>query len=303
MQSFRFIEQAISETLNLESCQFNWTTISGGDTHSNFRLELWPNNGQPRTHKFFVKTNKSAFSKVLKSEYDSLGIMQNLSENEHDLNYPIPILFDRDSEYCFLVMEYQELQPLNGRSAAELGVQLAKQHRLSAANFGWKSDNFIGLSEQSNSWRTSWVEFYRLERIQPQLRRAIRNDLHPAVANRINMLIENLHTYFDSYQPQASLLHGDLWSGNVAQMGSTNAPVLFDPAPYYGDREADIAMSELFGRFQPEFYLGYNKVWQLDKGYGQRKYIYNLYHALNHFNLFGAAYASLVAQQLDGLAT
>ena len=92
-------------------------------------------------------------------------------------------------------------------------------------------------------------------------------------------------------QPQPSLVHGDLWSGNAA-IGKNGTPIIFDPATYYGDRETDIAMTELFGGFPPAFYNGYNEAWQLDSGYRQRKNIYNLYHVLNHFNLFGGGYAN-----------
>ena len=105
---------------------------------------------------------------------------------------------------------------------------------------------------------------------------------------------------FVGYDPQPSMLHGDLWSGNVAA-DEHGDPVLFDPAVYYGDREADIAMSELFGRFDQRFYDAYQDAWPLDPGYDKRKILYNLYHVLNHFNLFGGGYAGQVAGMIDEL--
>ena len=300
MQNVSAIEGAIPNELHLEHPRFNWTGVGGGDTHSNYRLNVWSGVEQSETFEFFVKSNQVIYQEVLKSEYDSLCEIAELTADESELNYSKAILFVCDDD-CFLVMEYKKLTSLNAVSAAELGVQLAKQHRISASQFGWQADNFIGLSKQSNSWNRSWQEFYKRERLTPQLDCAQRNGLPQVLVTGIESLIKNLQQFFADYKPEVSLLHGDLWSGNVAQLGTSDMPIFFDPAPYFGDREADIAMTELFGCFPQEFYAGYQEVWPLDKGYRQRKHLYNLYHALNHFNLFGAGYTDLVAQQLVGL--
>jgi fructosamine-3-kinase len=100
----------------------------------------------------------------------------------------------------------------------------------------------------------------------------------------------------EGHKPQPSLLHGDLWGGNAGF--TAEGPVLFDPAVYYGDREADLAMTELFGGFPQEFYSSYNKIWPLDDGYERRKHLYNLYHLLNHLNLFGSSYLAQVESTL-----
>ena len=113
-------------------------------------------------------------------------------------------------------------------------------------------------------------------------------------------LLKNLERFFIGYEPKASLLHGDLWSGNYGYLNN-GEPVIFDPAVYYGDRETDIAMTELFGGFPAEFYTAYNEAWPLDKGYQQRKNLYNLYHILNHFNLFGGGYAMQAENMMDQL--
>ena len=112
-------------------------------------------------------------------------------------------------------------------------------------------------------------------------------------------VIERIGGLFVDYQPQPSLLHGDLWSGNAAMAG--DAPALFDPACYYGDRETDIAMAELFGGFPVNFYAAYRAAWPLDPGYESRKPLYNLYHILNHFNLFGSAYLGQAQRMIERL--
>ena len=113
-------------------------------------------------------------------------------------------------------------------------------------------------------------------------------------------MLDNLPHLFAGHVPAASLLHGDLWSGNVAFL-ENGQPVVFDPAVYYGDREADIAMSELFGGFPNAFYSAYEAQWPLDKGYASRKHMYNLYHLLNHLNLFGAGYLAQCQATIDSL--
>ncbi|MDX1376174.1 MAG: fructosamine kinase family protein [Burkholderiales bacterium] len=161
-----------------------------------------------------------------------------------------------------------------------LAGMLARLHRHTAARYGWENDNWIGLAPQLNGWRADWPDFWFERRLAPQAARAR--------AAGFDFDTDALRGLLDGHRPPASLLHGDLWHGNV---GFTPAgPVLFDPAVYYGDREADLAMSELFGGFPPAFYAAYRAAWPLESGYAQRRDLYNLYHVLNHLNLFGAGY-------------
>jgi fructosamine-3-kinase len=141
------------------------------------------------------------------------------------------------------------------------------------------------LTPQQNSWCDDWAEFWRTRRMQPQLDLARRNGF-------------DLEATFDlgNHRPQPSLLHGDLWSGNAGF--TAQGPVVFDPAVYYGDREADLAMTELFGGFPRQFYQAYNDAWPLEEGYQRRKPLYNLYHLLNHLNLFGGGYLGQVSAAL-----
>ena len=165
---------------------------------------------------------------------------------------------------------------------------LARLHRHTSDRFGWASDNWIGLAPQENGWCGSWSDFWLEKRMKPQLRRAEGNGLHFGKLDFLKIL--------DDHQPAPSLLHGDLWSGNVGF--TREGPVIFDPAVYYGDREADLAMTELFGGFPREFYAAYDGAFRLDPGYANRKHLYNLYHLLNHLNLFGAGYLGQVQATL-----
>jgi fructosamine-3-kinase len=164
---------------------------------------------------------------------------------------------------------------------------LANAHRRPGPRFGWSRDNYIGSTPQANAWCDDWAEFWRDRRLRPQL--------ELAASKGFDVEMPSLHL-LENHEPQPSLLHGDLWSGNAGF--TAQGPVVFDPAVYYGDREADLAMTELFGGFPREFYDAYRKEWPVDEGYARRKHLYNLYHLLNHLNLFGAGYLGRVRQTL-----
>ncbi|MDH5513031.1 MAG: fructosamine kinase family protein, partial [Gammaproteobacteria bacterium] len=185
----------------------------------------------------------------------------------------------------------------DGRSLERLGRELAQMHRATQKQFGWRHDNTIGSTPQINTPASDWVGFWREHRLGFQLELAARNGRN--LMRRGERLLADLGNFFRTYHPEPSLLHGDLWGGNV---GATEGqPVIFDPAVYYGDREADLAMTELFGGFSARFYQAYQEAWPLDTGYKVRKTLYNLYHVLNHFNLFGGGYASQAERMMDAL--
>ncbi len=180
-------------------------------------------------------------------------------------------------------MRLEELDLKRDGDWAALGRMLATLHRQSGPRFGWHRDNWIGRSPQANAWADDWNEFWWTRRLEPQLRRA-------------GLAADFLRNALRDHRPAPSLLHGDLWSGNAGFIDE--GPVLFDPAVYYGDREADLAMTELFGGFAPDFYAAYKAAFPLDAGYEQRKPLYNLYHLLNHLNLFGGGYRAQVEATL-----
>ena len=200
----------------------------------------------------------------------------------------VPRILDHGAD--FIVLERLELRRTGDWSA--LARMLAKLHRTTAPRFGWPRDNYIGATPQVNSWRDEWRVFFEECRLQPQL--ALARQKGYAIA------LHGVAGILDGHRPKASLLHGDLWAGNAGFI--EEGPVLFDPAVYYGDREADLAMTELFGGFPADFYAAYNDAYPLDAGYETRKHLYNLYHLLNHLNLFGGGYLAQVKATLGLLA-
>jgi len=237
-----------------------------------------PTPGSPPA-RIFRKT--AAALDVFAAEVDGLLALKNAG-----VTVPAPLSHGVSGGTAFLHLEFLELRR-NGDWAA-LARMLAGMHRTSGPRFGWHRDNYIGATPQANGFCDDWAEFWNERRLKPQLALARRNGF--AVETRdVIRLIEN-------HKPQPSLLHGDLWSGNAGF--TAQGPVVYDPAVYYGDREADLAMTELFGGFPREFYAAYDAVYPLAEGYETRKHLYNLYHLLNHLNLFGAGYRQQVEASL-----
>lgn len=241
--------------------------------------------------RFFVKLNRADRLDMFEAEADGLADLAAA------IRVPQPICSGIDAGRAYLVLEYLEL---DGRGdAAELGRRLAAMHRHSRTSFGWQRDNTIGATPQPNGWLDDWIDFLRERRIGFQLQLAGRNGAPRRLLEQGERLLDALPAFFACYAPAASLLHGDLWGGNYGYANSE--PVLFDPAVYYGDREADLAMTELFGGFPSPFYAAYNEAWPIDDGYATRKTLYNLYHILNHYNLFGGGYAGQAERMVGRL--
>jgi fructosamine-3-kinase len=245
--------------------------------------------------KYFVKANAPDQLDMFAAEADGLAELAAAQA----VRVPQPICFGAASDAAYLVLEYIDFGD-GVAAAAQLGRELAQQHRRTAPTFGWHRDNTIGSTPQINTSSASWVDFWRTQRLGFQLDLAARRHGSRALQQNGQRLLERLDAFFGHYAPVPSLLHGDLWGGNH---GATRdgEPVIFDPAVYYGDREADIAMTELFGGFGARFYAAYREAWPLDDGYGVRKTLYNLYHVLNHFNLFGGGYGAQAQRMIDSL--
>lgn len=198
---------------------------------------------------------------------------------------------------AFLVLEWIERGKADRTSEMKLGKRLAEQHRHVAERFGHDQDNHIGRTPQANGWLHDWAEFFRERRLRPQLELASRNGIR--FGSAAEKLLDATTALLD-HHPQASLLHGDLWGGNwFADTGGE--PVIFDPAVYHGDREADIAMTRLFGGFGSAFYHAYEMAMPLPPGAAIRCELYNLYHILNHSNLFGGAYTRQARDTINRL--
>jgi len=199
-----------------------------------------------------------------------------------------------------LVLEWIELVSTTRASEAALGEQLAAQHRVTAAAFGWHRDNTIGSTPQLNAWCDDWVSFFRERRLRPQLDLARSNGFEGRLQDAGRALLSRLDRLLPLPHEPPSLLHGDLWGGNWGT-DAGGGPVIFDPAVYFGDRVADIAMTRLFGGFGASFYAAYERMWPMPAGSDKRIMLYNLYHILNHLNLFGGGYLAQALSSIERL--
>ena len=250
--------------------------------------------------KYFIKSASvsGGGASMLRAEY--LGVKE-MSDTQ-TIKVPTPIAFGehhgpgRDIAFC--VFEYLEF--CGGGSGYELGKQLATMHKqgISSQGFGFHVDNTIGATPQPNlPWMDNWADFWDVHRLGHMLKLTYNAGLDKETVDKLRVKTRELL----SHNPQPSLIHGDLWGGNkgYAKVDGRVVPVIFDPATYYGDREADVAMTYLFGGFGSDFYEGYEEVWPLPEGHEKRKTVYNLYHILNHDVLFGGGYI----RQAQGMIT
>lgn len=263
--------------------------VSGGDINDAFCLHL--SNGTD----VFVKSNTIENIDFFNAEVNGLNAIASTGV----IGTPKLICMgtDRSAGAAFLMMEMIPRCPMVKGFFSVFGRELAKMHMadtkefVPGGNFGFASDNFIGASKQKNTPKDNWIDFFRECRLEPQFEMAGRYFDHSQV-RQINTLLDHLDRILT--EPQVpSLLHGDLWSGNFIT-GKDGKAWLIDPAVYVGHAEADLAMTELFGRLPEEFYKEYMSVYPMQPGYRDRKDLYNLYHLLNHLNLFGSSYLSSV---------
>jgi fructosamine-3-kinase len=271
------IESAISVASGDTFQASKLSNISGGCINQSLTLDGLDG------RRFFIKVNQAARLGMFRAEAAGLGELI----AAHAIRVPKPLTHGQATDQSFLVLEWLDLSGQG--DAGKLGEQLAMLHRSSWHAFGWWQDNTIGSSHQANPATDNWIDFYRDQRLRPQLDLAARHGAASTLIDSGERLLTDMTAFFPGYSPPPSLLHGDLWNGNYGF--SNGLPVVFDPAVYYGDRETDIAMTELFGGFPKSFYAAYNAAWPLDPGYSSRKLLYQLYHLLNHFNLFGDDYA------------
>jgi fructosamine-3-kinase len=243
--------------------------------------------------KYFVKLNAGHLLDMFEAE--AAGLNEILASRS--LRAPQPVCTGRAGSESFLVLEHLALG--GHGSEAALGRGLAALHRATHGKFGWWRDNTIGSTPQINTQEADWVTFYREHRLRYQMELAADNGERRLLREGEALLVA-LPGFFAGYTPLPSLLHGDLWGGNRGALPD-GTPVIFDPAVYYGDREADLAMTELFGGFGSGFYAAYNEAWPLDAGYPTRRTLYNLYHVLNHSNLFGGGYAGQAQHMIQSL--
>lgn len=268
------IEAATGQAFKIVSSH----AVDGGDINAAFRLK-----GHDRT--YFVKLNRADLAAMFEAELEGLKELASTQA----LRVPDAITTGSTADSAFLVLENIEFGASGKASERLLGQQLARLHAVKQPYFGWRRDNTIGSTHQPNGHYNDWLRFWREQRLGFQLKLAAENGYGGRLQAAGERLLGDLDAFFVDYAPTPSLLHGDLWAGNAA-VDQQGLPVIFDPACYYGDREADLAMTELFGGFGRDFYAAYRDAWPLGEGYAVRKTLYNLYHILNHLNLFGGGY-------------
>lgn len=289
MSIWNHIAQDISALTNTPFQIEDKHSIGGGCINSAYSVR----GGQ---REFFIKMNRVELRDMFEAEYEGLNeIFQT-----HTIRVPKPLCTGQDNTNSYLVMEYLELGGTSDASSEKLGFDLAKMHRITREQFGWSRDNTIGSTPQKNELHISWIDFWRDQRLSFQLGLAQRKGYRGRLQRQGEQLLVHMESLFTDHQPEASLLHGDLWSGNYA-VTKDGHPVIFDPATYFGDRETDLAMTELFGGFPARFYDAYHEAYPIKTGYAQRKTLYNLYHILNHLNLFGSGYLAQAERMIDYL--
>ncbi len=235
--------------------------------------------------RWFLKVNRRESAAMFVAEARGLAALG----KSRAIRVPA-VVGDGHTEDCaYLLLEWIPLANAGHGAAAELGAGLAAIHRETIDRFGFGTDNFIGSTPQPNGWRETWAEFFSEQRLAYQLRLAARNGYGGALQELGAQLRQYLPELLAGHAPAPSLLHGDLWGGNWS-CDEHGKPVIFDPAVYFGDREADLAMTRLFGGFGGDFYAAYEDGWPLPAGAAERVPLYNLYHILNHTNLFGGSY-------------
>jgi protein-ribulosamine 3-kinase len=291
------VARSIGDATGTPQAAFSLEPVGGGCIHRAFKLTTDAADGK---HAWFVKTNDADKAPMFEAEARGLAALGRAGS----IRVPVVVVGPRfhgddggsgdvasgdDEEKASLVLEWLDLVPLDAVSGAKLGEALAAQHRRPQPKFGWARDNFIGSTPQSNALADDWLAFWRTHRLQMQLRYAAHNRLPSKMIDRGERLLADAEILFRGYTPEKSLLHGDLWGGNAAALAD-GTPAVFDPAVYVGDREADLAMTELFGGFPKGFHSAYRNAWPLSDGYSVRKDFYNVYHVLNHANLFGGDY-------------
>jgi fructosamine-3-kinase len=263
--------------------------VGGGSINSSFRIAT------DRGSVFIKVGDRTALDMY---EAEAAG----LAELEHAAAVRVPGVIEVGAaeNLAYLLLDWIALTEKSAAIETQLGGELAQQHRVSSDRFGWHRDNTIGATPQVNTPSDNWLEFYREQRVRYQLNLAVANGLPQRTVDSAQRALEQMEKFFDDYQPVPSLLHGDLWSGNWGA-DKNGIPYIFDPAVYFGDREADLAMTRLFGGFGREFYAAYASEWPLAYGWERREDLYNLYHLLNHFNLFGSAYLDQVDATIQRL--
>ncbi len=260
--------------------------LSGGDINEVFKIETLSKD-------FVVKINREKdFPKMLQKESKALKLL-----TKAGVKTPQPIAHFTEAGHQFLILEFIEEESLKHSFWEKFAAELAELHQNTHLYFGLEYDNYIGSLKQINTPKNSWDHFFIVNRITPLMKMAF--DEHRLNSHHLRSF-ENFFLRLPELLPQEkpALIHGDLWSGNM-MCGKGQTPYLIDPAVYYGNREMDIAMTQMFGGFNRKYLHYYNQFLPLEKGWEERISIHNLYPNLVHLNLFGRSYLSGIENVID----
>jgi fructosamine-3-kinase len=278
------ISRAVGGTFRIRAID----AVTGGCVHRAFVVG-------GRDGRFFVKVNTAATSPAFEAEADGLNALRDAG-----VRAPEPIATGVSGSQAWLILEHLQLRAPRDADHIGLAVMLADLHETTGANFGWSAPNFIGASPQANPWMDDWTVFFRDARLGRQLELIARSEHGPRLAGAGERLLDAVPALLADHRPVPTLVHGDLWNGNAGFLRN-GSPVMFDPAVHYADRECDLAMTELFGGFPRVFYDTYFERAPVDDGYAVRRELYNLYHVLNHANLFGGTYVGQAEAMMERL--
>jgi protein-ribulosamine 3-kinase len=291
MEAFAGVAAGISRLAGLSCAAKPARRVAGGSINHCYH---WPTSAAP----LFVKVAGHTALAMLEAEAAGLEELAGAGA----LRVPRVLACGRAGDAAFLALEWLERGATSEACEARLGERLAALHGHTGRDFGWRRDNTIGSTPQANGALGSWAEFYRERRLRPQLALAAANGFGSLLDEPGGRLLEAVPSLLGAHRPAPALLHGDLWGGNWLAT-EEGEPAVFDPAPYYGDRETDLAMTGLFGGFGRAFYRAYAAAAPLPAGWELRRELYNLYHVLNHANLFGGGYARQARGMIDRLLT
>ncbi len=283
-----FISDAITEAVGEPFVVRQRMKVSGGSICSTFKVD-------DGSTAYLVKLNRADAKWAFETERDGLDLLRAVGA---EVRIPGVVSVGSAQDRSWMVLEFVAMRPATDESAGKLGAAMAQIHRSVGTSYGWERDNAIGSSLQVNKEGTNWARFFRDQRLAVQLEMATRNSLDIALLRKGELVLDECERLLGNHQPQPSLLHGDLWSGNQA-VDSEGRAVLFDPAVYYGDRECDLAMTRLFGGIPDNFLRAYHDSYPIDHGFERRMHLYNLYHLLNHANMFGGGYIRQAEKTMD----
>lgn len=273
------LDDAFVRQLGTQNSVVSMTPVSGGDTHLSYQVESSAGDF------YFVKLAYDEKASLLQSEARSLRELERLQQ----AHYPRLVAIHSVENYTVLVLPWMQLGSLGTNGFKRAAEILVEQHQITATEFGWPEDNSIGAMPQRNEWYPNYQQFMLKCRFEPQLSWLAAKGID---VDGVFVEVEKALASIDKERVEPSLLHGDLWAGNIALDQTSGLPILYDPAPYYGDVAMEFGLLKMFGGFPPEFLDTYFEILPQPEDFELRVALGELYHTINHANIFGGSYCT-----------